>query len=141
MAIVRPTDEIQQTERFQAVRAEALRLIETLRTTMPRSSEASAAVSHFQQSASVTGEGGATTGLYGPATRLALEYFSGVEAPPVWQGTRPGEWTPPAWTRDVVQEVSRFPYWLLALGGTFVVTGGIVIASGIQDSRGRRAGG
>lgn len=138
---VRAPAAIESSERFQDVRREGAVLLEALARYAPRSSEAMTSVRLFQSAAEVVGENEQASGLYGPATRLALEFFmpAGTSIPPAWEGTRPGTWTPPAWTRTVTE--GRPIWWFVALFGSWAAAGGIVIAAGIADARGARKGG
>ncbi len=137
---IRAPAAIESSERFQAVRAEGGALLAILMVEQPRSTVAMAAVTRFQQAADVVGEGERPSGLFGPATRQALEFFmpQGTSIPAAWPGTTPGTWTPPAWTRTVTE--GRPVWWFVALFASWATAGGIVIAAGIADARGARKG-
>lgn len=139
---VRAPAAIEASERFQDVRRQGAVLLEALARFAPRSADAMTAVRLFQVEAEVVGEGDQASGLYGPATRLALEFFMpvGTVIPPAWEGTRPGTWTPPAWTSVTTER--RHVWWIIALMASWGLAGGIVAAAGVADSRAaKRSGG
>lgn len=142
LGIVRPAPQIETSERYVQIRREAELFIAALRRYTPYSAEARQATSRFQTAAEVSGDGGQPSGVYGPATRLALEFFTpeGTVLPAVWPNARPGTWRAPAWTRDVVRDVPgpvvrKFPTWQLVLGAVFTIAAGTVIYIGVRESR------
>lgn len=138
---IRAPAAIEASERFQAVRAEGATLLTVLASESPRSTAAMAAVTRFQQAADVVGENDVASGLLGPATVQALEFFMpvGTQIPVAWDGTTPGTWTPPAWTRTITE--GRPIWWFVALFASWATAGAIVIGSGIADARSARKGG
>lgn len=138
---VRAPAAIESSARFQEVRAEGARLIAVLVAEAPRSTPAMDATRRFQVAAEVVGEGDQASGLYGPATEMALQFFMpvGTQIPAHWPGTTPGTWTPPAWTSVVTER--RFAWWPVVLLTSWIAAGGIVIAAGVSDSRARKSGG
>jgi len=94
--------EVEALLQYQTIRAQAVALHTSLGNSTPRSQAIMEEVGEFQVVAGVVGQGGTRTGLYGPATQQALQFFlpAGMTAPPAWPGIGAGTWTPPAWVRE-----------------------------------------
>lgn len=132
----------QAQPRYLEVRQIALATADALRRYAPRSPEATAAVRAFQPAAAVE----PVNGLYGPATMTALGFFlpDDVAVPPLWPNVGPGSWSPPSWTEvheTVVDRPRWFARWVLPFAGSIVLSGILVVAEGIRESRRARKGG
>jgi hypothetical protein len=94
--------EVELLPQYQTIRAQAVQLATALRHGRPREASLMRQVQEFQRAAGVVGVNDEPSGLYGPATLQALQFFlpPGTSAPPTWPGTRSGVWTPPAWVRE-----------------------------------------
>lgn len=138
--ITRPTPELEANPRYQVVREIALRVAAAVMSRPQRDREVMMLVSEFQAAAGVVGEGERPSGLYGPATVLAMGYFLPATAtvPRPWSNTTPGSWSPPLWTREVTRETRRTSWWLVAVLAGAVVTAGVLVAVGIKDAERRK---
>lgn len=162
--ISHPSAAVLAMPRYQELQALAIVLAAQLRANSPRafSDAARANVAAFQRAAGVVGANELPSGVYGPATFLALDFFLPASAttPNPWPGSRPGTWNQPDWTRDVagpavpgperivnvpgetvvVEKTPSWVWWLLSLGSIVAVGGALAwgVKSDSKKKRGKR---